>query len=154
MRRRLAIKRAAGFSLLEMLASVALVGLLAMTGLGLVASLTRVAAEDGRATTISEQRLSAIRRLRADASRSIRATVQDGHLQLWSNEASSQGAEWVHEASQWCVRDGVLGRIPTGSTTPCDAAAIRVRMLADAGVVELNLADYGPVVVRLGGGEP
>lgn len=154
MRRSIASGQAAGFSLVEMLATVALVGLLAMTGVGLVASLTRVSDEDGRATAISEQRLNAIRRLRAEASRSRRATVQDGRLQLSSNEPSSQGGEWVYPVTEWCVRDGVLGKVPVGSTQPRDAGAIRVRILADAGLIELNLADYGAVVVRFGGGEP
>ena len=154
MTRNVARKRAAGFTLVEMLASVALVGLLAMTGVGLVASLTRVADEDVRASAISERRITDIRRLRAEVSRSIKATMQDGHLQLWSNEPSVQVAGWAYLASEWCVRDGVLAKVAVGSTQPCDPAAIRVRMLSHANVVELNLADYGSVVMRFGGGEP
>ena len=138
------MKRASdGFSLVEMLAAVALVGLLAMTGAGLVTSLAHVADKDRLSETAWDGHLMALRRLRADAARSDAAIVSGGRLLLPSGGTPA-----------WCVRNGSLFEVSEAGGETCDAKAIRVRRLDRASVIELDLVQYGRVIVLIGGGEP
>lgn len=132
-----------GFSFVEMLAAVTLVGLLAMTGVGLVTSLAHVAVKDRSSDTASDGPLMALRHLRADAGRSDMAIVSGGRLLLRPGGTPA-----------WCVRNGSLFEVPEEGGETCDASAVRVRRLAHASVIELDLALYGRVIVLVGGGAP
>lgn len=132
-----------GFSFVETLAAVALVGLLAMTGVGLVTSLTQVAVKDSLSDTAWDGHLMALRHLRADAGRSDMAIVSGGRLLVRPGGTAA-----------WCVRNGSLFEVPDEGGETCDPSAIRVRRLGHASVIEMDLAQYGRVIVLVGGGEP
>jgi prepilin-type N-terminal cleavage/methylation domain-containing protein len=130
-----------GYSLIELLAAVMLLGLLAMTATGLTTILAHAVKDDELQADALEQRLHAVRRLRAEAAHAHDAHVFGGRLELMGPKSMVR----------WGVRQGALLRLAQSDLGPCDVEGIRIQPGTNGRLVVIDAVPWGRVVVRIGG---
>ena len=133
-----------GYSLVELLAAVMLLGLLALTATGLTTILAHAVKDDELQADFLERRLHAVRRLRAEAARADDAYVFGGRLELMGPESMGR----------WGVRQGTLMRLAPSDLGPCDVDGISLERAANGRLVVIDALPWGRVVVRVGGSNP
>ena len=132
-------RSAAGFSLLELLAATALVGLMAVSLHAVVTQLWRETERAERETADFERSELAIARLRAELGRARKAAVSGRSLV-------------VDGRRRFCVQNGTVVVLPAeGGDQACDAGRLAIVRRTSGTLVHVTLAEDRRVSVLVGG---